>query len=166
MTEQDGRARAIRPGPAAFVRPLAGASLVVAQVALVMGAAGCGSPNLGRTPGSPAGARTSSPAGPTTYPPLVADASWTTREGERALVVRPTAYLREHTRTEVADEAWRWVVAAVPAADSPGMRHQFVCHVQFAASKDAWYLEPARPDVGYARTVAAGCNPGSPRDVG
>ena len=77
-----------------------------------------------------------------------------------------TAYLREHTRTEVADEAWRRVVAAVPAADSPGMRHQFVCHVQFAASKDAWYLEPARPDVGYARTVAAGCNPGSPRDVG
>ena len=33
-------------------------------------------------------------------------------------------------------------------------------------TKGAWYLEPARPDVGYAATVAAACNPGSVKDLG
>ena len=80
--------------------------------------------------------------------------------------VTPSPYLRAHPQIAVAEEAWRRVTAAVPEAASAGMRDQFVCHAQFATSKDAWYLEPARPAVGYARTVAAGCNPGSPRDVG
>ena len=35
------------------------------------------------------------------------------------------------------------------------MHDQLVCHVEFASTKGAWYLEPARPDVGYAATVAA-----------
>lgn len=131
------------------------------------GAAGTGTPGAAGTGTSgAAGTRTPGGAGPTTYPPLVADATWVTREGERALVVTPTTYLRDHGTTEVAEEAWRRVVVAVPEADTAGMRDQFVCHAQFAATKDAWYLEPARPAVGYARTVAAGCNPGSPRDVG
>ncbi len=96
----------------------------------------------------------------------MADARWVVREGERALVVTPTRYLREHGEVEVAREAWRRVVAALPDADSPGMSDQFVCHAQFAATKSAWYLEPRRPAVGYSRTVLAGCNPGEVRDVG
>lgn len=99
-------------------------------------------------------------------PALVADARWVVREGERALVVTPTPYLREHGETAVAREAWRRVVAAVPEADTPGMQDQFVCHVQFAAAKPGWYLEPRRPAVGYSRTVLAGCNPGEVPDVG
>lgn len=96
----------------------------------------------------------------------MADASWSAREGERALIVTPERYLRDHPSVEVAEEAWRRVIAAVPEADSPGMRDQFVCHVQFASNKDRWYLEPGRPAVGYGRTVWAGCNPGWQRDVG
>lgn len=99
-------------------------------------------------------------------PPLVADASWVSRDTERALKVSPTDYLRDHPSRDVADEAWRRVVKAVPEADAPGMQDQFVCHAQFASAKSAWYLEPRRPAVGYANTVLAGCNPGDVTDVG
>lgn len=40
-----------------------------------------------------------------------------------------------------------------------GMRDQYMCHRNFAKDKVPWNLEPDRPDVGYARTVAARCNP-------
>ena len=99
-------------------------------------------------------------------PPLVADARWVTRDGETALRVSPTDYLRNHPSRDVADEAWRRVVVAIPEADTPGMQDQFVCHAQFASAKQGWYLEPRRPAVGYGQTVLAGCNPGDVRDVG
>lgn len=102
----------------------------------------------------------------TELPRLVDDATWVTREGERALVISPSRLLRESHCDQVYDEAWRRVVAAVPEADTPGMRDQFVCHAAFASTKGAWYLEPARPAVGYWRTVGAGCNPGDVADVG
>ncbi|MDO5699838.1 MAG: DUF2599 domain-containing protein [Dermatophilus congolensis] len=99
-------------------------------------------------------------------PPLVADARWVSRDQERALKVTPTDYLRNHPSRDVADEAWRRVVRAVPEADTPGMQDQFVCHAQFASVKQAWYLEPRRPAVGYRGTILAGCNPGDIADVG
>ena len=40
-----------------------------------------------------------------------------------------------------------------------GMRDQYICHAQFAFLKDTWNLDEARPDVSYAATVAAQCNP-------
>lgn len=40
-----------------------------------------------------------------------------------------------------------------------GMHDQFMCHVGWAMFKSPWNLEPSSPDVGYAATVAAGCNP-------
>ncbi|MEP7160749.1 MAG: DUF2599 domain-containing protein [Dermatophilaceae bacterium] len=109
---------------------------------------------------------TTADATASSYPALVADARWVTREGERALIVTPTVYLREHGSLDVAKEAWRRLSAAVPAADTPGMRDQFVCHAQYASTKTGWYLEPARPAVGYPRTVLTGCNPGTQKDVG
>ncbi|KAB0507011.1 DUF2599 domain-containing protein [Pseudomonas lini] len=39
-----------------------------------------------------------------------------------------------------------------------GMRHQLICHLAIARDKPQWNLEPWRPDVGYAQTLAAGCN--------
>lgn len=109
---------------------------------------------------------TSGPDDVRTLPRLVDDAAWVTREGERALVVTPSTLLRESRSPKVFEEAWRRVVVAVPKADTPGMRDQFLCHAAFASSKRAWYLEPARPAVGYWRTVRAGCNPGDVTDVG
>ena len=97
---------------------------------------------------------------------LVEDASWVEREGTRALRVTPSQALRDSTDAAAYDEAWRRVVTAVPEAETPGMKDQFVCHATFASSKEAWYLEPARPAVGYWKTVGAGCNPGDVTDVG
>lgn len=95
---------------------------------------------------------------------LVADAAWTTRSGVRSLRVTPTPA----GRAPGADAAvvWAQLLARQPDADTPGMRDQLTCHVRFASAKAAWYLEPARPAVGYAATVAAGCNPGDVTDGG
>ena len=42
-----------------------------------------------------------------------------------------------------------------------GLRDQRICHQQFAFFKATWNLDEIRPDVSYAATVAAACNPGS-----
>ena len=115
----------------------------------------------------PGGASATATATPTTMAPvapLVASASWVTRSGVRAAKVVPTEAGR--ATTVDADAVWAQLVARMPAVDSPGMRDQLVCHVHFARGKTAWFLEPARPAVGYAATVAAGCNPGAVRDAG
>lgn len=39
------------------------------------------------------------------------------------------------------------------------MRNQFICHQQLAFYKSTYNLDEWRPDVGYAATVAAECNP-------
>lgn len=131
-----------------------------------------------RAPGRPSG--TSVSGSPAQSPPaagtpdpstrwpeaLVEDASWVSREDTRALRITPSRVLREETDPAAYEEAWRRVVRAVPEADTPGMREQFVCHATFASSKQGWYLEPARPAVGYWDTVRAGCNPGDVKDVG
>ncbi len=44
-----------------------------------------------------------------------------------------------------------------------GMINQLTCHLVIAREKDKWNLEPFRPYVGYAATVAAGCNPLEPK---
>ncbi len=58
------------------------------------------------------------------------------------------------------------MLAARPDADRPGMFDQFRCHVEYAPRKAAWYLDPARPDLGYLVTVLAKCNPGPDPDGG
>jgi len=86
------------------------------------------------------------------------------RSGVRALAVTPTAAGRASAILLEVDALWTELVAKAPTADTPSMRNQLVCHAEFAAAKDAWYLEPGRPDVGYPATVAAACNPGTVRD--
>lgn len=145
--------------------------VVLLLFALVVVLGACSPPDSGRgsaqaSEQTDGGTPSTSSDEVTALPRLVDDATWVTREGERALVVLPSRLLRESHREQVHDEAWRRVVAAVPEADTPGMRDQFVCHAAFASTKGAWYLEPARPAVGYWRTVGAGCNPGDVADVG
>jgi len=94
----------------------------------------------------------------------VGSASWVTRSGERSLRVQPTVGARGWS--DGGQEVFAELVALVPEADSPGMRDQLVCHVVFAPSKPAWFLEPRRPAVGYVATVAAACNPGDVADGG
>lgn len=44
-------------------------------------------------------------------------------------------------------------------SNTNGMKNQFDCHYDFAKNKNAWNLEPHRPNVDYLKTVIAGCNP-------
>lgn len=43
--------------------------------------------------------------------------------------------------------------------NAQGIKEQYMCHVNFAANKNPWNLEPWRSQVGYNETVACSCNP-------
>lgn len=95
---------------------------------------------------------------------LVASQRWVVVGGRRTLEVTPRAWLRSWTGLVGARAAWLEVAAEQPDAARPGMWEQLRCHAQFAPAKSVWHLEPWRPAVGYAATVAALCNPGPARD--
>lgn len=152
-------------------RGVAAAMLIgVLAVGAGCGAGAGGGGSEARTAGAPSSTSGSRGTDPQRSPAaggrLVDDARWVTREGESALQVTPSRQLRDATDAAVFDDAWGRIVRAIPRADTPGMRDQFVCHATFAPFKAAWYLEPRRPAVGYWQTVLAGCNPGDVRDVG
>ncbi len=94
---------------------------------------------------------------------LVEATTWVRRGAVRSLRVTPTWAARGPAG---GDAVWVQLRAARPEADTPGMRDQLVCHVNFAVGKPEWFLEPARPAVGYAATVLAACNPGDIPDGG
>lgn len=141
-----------------YVRDLDGGSLLVLRVDQPGGA------SIAAENGQLVVTATAGPAVLSATDNLIASASWIGRAGERPLAIRPTWAARAAASQTAGDAVWAQVLTRVPEADLPGMRDQLVCHVQFASEKKSWYLEPARPDVGYAATVAAGCNPGDTAD--
>ncbi|WP_147739851.1 DUF2599 domain-containing protein [uncultured Corynebacterium sp.] len=46
-----------------------------------------------------------------------------------------------------------------PHLHTNSMKNQLSCHIANIGAKDPWNLESWRPDVGYAATVRALCNP-------
>jgi hypothetical protein len=83
-------------------------------------------------------------------------------------VVSPTDAARQAVGSYAAgDEGWRQLEALLPDLaeheSRDRLRHQYICHQQFATVKEpdkpTWDLELDRPDVGYAETVKARCNP-------
>jgi hypothetical protein len=64
-------------------------------------------------------------------------------------------------------DGWEQLISAYPDPRldqaQTRLRHQYICHQQFATIKEpdkpTWDLEMDRPDVGYAATVRASCNP-------
>lgn len=85
-------------------------------------------------------------------------ADWGEREGGRSLAVRPTTWARAGGLA-AQEGVWAAVIAQEPEADTNGMHDQLLCHALGAPDKDAWNLEPWRPDVGSLATLAARCNP-------
>ncbi|MCC2307628.1 DUF2599 domain-containing protein [Cellulomonas chengniuliangii] len=85
-------------------------------------------------------------------------ADWGDREGGRSLAVDPTAWARAGGLA-AQEGIWAAVVAQEPEADTNGMRDQMLCHALGAPEKEAWNLEPWRPDVGSFEMLAARCNP-------
>jgi hypothetical protein len=96
----------------------------------------------------------------TTVHNLVTAQRWVVVDGRRTLEVTPAPWLRRWDGQVAARAAWLEVTSGRRDAESSGMWEQFRCHVQFAATKQVWHLEPWRPALGYAATVVAACNPG------
>ncbi|UXA07772.1 DUF2599 domain-containing protein [Mycobacterium sp. SMC-2] len=109
----------------------------------------------------------------TVSPPFIDHTEWAQWSGLDSLRVFPTPSGRlaasgQPGNAALADEAWAEVLALAPAADTAGMRAQFICHWQLAElvepGKASWNLEPWRPVVDDADMVASGCNPGAPEE--
>ena len=96
--------------------------------------------------------------------PLIDHVHWGSTSKGAQLQVFPTTAGRTDTFVGAKDRAWAEILAGAPTANTPGMHDQFLCHWNYARlvqpDKPSWDLEPWRPDVGYAATVAALCNPG------
>ncbi|NMH70511.1 DUF2599 domain-containing protein [Bacillus sp. RO3] len=60
-------------------------------------------------------------------------------------------------------DAWNKLYAVHSSSsnwyNTGGMKDQFDCHATYARTKSRWNLEPSRPNVSYAETVAKACNP-------
>lgn len=89
---------------------------------------------------------------------MIESATWGENEGGRSLAVDPTPWARSGGLAAQAG-IWAAVVAAVPDADTPGMRDQLLCHAFGAPDKETWNLEPWRPEVDGMTMLASRCNP-------
>ncbi len=85
-------------------------------------------------------------------------ATWGEAEGGRSLAVVPGGWVRVGSLAAQAALAAH-LEAAEPEAATPSMRAQLWCHALGAPDKDAWNLEPWRPDVGTVTMIATRCNP-------
>lgn len=103
----------------------------------------------------------------TYYSTYFSDFSWITRSGVKSLSLTHTGYIHDALdpgmlATRKVD-AWDKLYAVHSGSsnwnNTAGMQDQFYCHVDFAGFKNPWNLEPSRPNVSYAATVAAACNP-------
>jgi len=106
-------------------------------------------------------------ADPLPAPPYVDHVEWAKWADLSSLRVYPTESGRQASlvaTTSAFDEAWAEVLALSPDANSPGMKHQFQCHWEFAElaqpGKVSWNLEPWRNEVSDQAMADAHCNPG------
>lgn len=91
----------------------------------------------------------------------IENAHWFYRDYQWSLSITPTTCARrtlESSTPFIWDELSRDYSNSRYWQNTHGMRHQLICHLATARDKPEWNLEPWRPDVGYAKTVEAGCN--------
>lgn len=102
-----------------------------------------------------------------TFSTYFSSGSWITRDGVKSLSLKHKSYLT--TSTDVGEagvkkaDSWNKVKSKFSSSsnwyNTGGLKDQYDCHFGFAKSKNPWNLEPSRPDVSYAVTVAKLCNP-------
>lgn len=95
---------------------------------------------------------------------LISSAKWVRRSEGWTLSVTPTGWARANAPGYLVgvagwDELYSKYKNKGLNKNLGGMRDQYICHQQFAFFKSEWNLDEWRPNVGYARTVAAKCNP-------
>ncbi len=101
---------------------------------------------------------------------LIKSASWKyNRPYGWTLQVKPTAWARANAGSYLVgvygwDELYGKYKNRGLNTNLGGMRDQFICHqdLMVAALKSSWNLDEWRPDVSYAQTKLALCNPGRP----
>lgn len=142
---------------------------MVAALAAVAVTAGCHDTAGPDASSMPHGAATAH-RDPTTPEParshrLITTAVWLHAPEGYRLAVQPTHYGRLHAAGQVSGALTQALRRASPAplrvskAIRGSLDNQLRCHAVFAALKPRWDLETWRPNVGYAATVAALCNP-------
>jgi len=104
---------------------------------------------------------------------LISSASWEHLAPGWTLRVTPTRWARAHAgRYEVGVAGWNELYSKYRNRglnqNLDGMRDQWICHQQFVAVREprraTWNLDEWRPNVSYAETVRARCNPGGGGD--
>jgi hypothetical protein len=91
----------------------------------------------------------------------IQSAKWVYRDHQWSFAITPTPCGRETQPDSTPflwDELTRDYSNSRYWANTHGMRHQVICHLAIARDKPEWFIEPGRPDVGYDKTLAAGCN--------
>lgn len=88
---------------------------------------------------------------------------WITRDGKISLSLTHTGWAYLGISTGPITWSWNTVVNKFSSSsnwyNAQGMQEQYQCHVNFAAAKNPWNLEPWRPAVGYIETTKKECNP-------
>ncbi len=88
---------------------------------------------------------------------------WITRDGKISLSLTHTGWAYAGIATGPITWSWNTVVNKFSSSsnwsNAQGMQEQYQCHVNFAAAKNPWNLEPWRPAVGYIETIKKECNP-------
>lgn len=88
---------------------------------------------------------------------------WITRDGKISLSLTHTGWAYLGISTGPITWSWNTVVNKFSSSsnwsNAQGMQEQYQCHVNFAATKNPWNLEPWRPAVGYMETTKKECNP-------
>ncbi|MFS1000861.1 DUF2599 domain-containing protein [Enterococcus casseliflavus] len=92
-----------------------------------------------------------------------------TRDGKVSLSITPKAILTKNLPSGNGGaahigNAWNKLLPKYKNdknwKNTNGMLDQYLCHAQWASGmKTPWNIEPWRPDVSYAATVAKACNP-------
>jgi hypothetical protein len=143
---------------------VAAAALVVAVAALLLRHHGAG-PAAAR-PRVPISTPAATPTRPASPPrSLVRNARWQRTSQGLRLRVQPSSYGRRHAVDAAATALAEAIAAAGPeslslaASQRQALTRQLRCHAEFAATKPRWDLEAWRPDVSYAHTILALCNP-------
>lgn len=96
---------------------------------------------------------------------LIASAKWRYRGKGWTLMVSPTKWARVNAPGYAVGVAgWNELYKKYKNKglnkNLGGMKKQYICHQQFAFWKTTWNLDEWRPNVSYAQTVNAKCNPG------
>lgn len=89
-------------------------------------------------------------------------AKWKSRTSGVYLCVVPTAWNRQ-SGIAYASTSWSYLKKKMSGTkkwrNEGGLKDQYYCHTQLAKLKSSWNLEPWRPNVSLAKTLASGCNP-------